>query len=338
MTKSIRCALVAAAGACALALAGPALASYTPRLWVSNGPAVTLKVQVGAADDPTAKVTIYASPGYQLADPPPAGTKLGAVAATAQAVDLGGAILPLAGSLVAADPAQFTGPPSNTCSPGTHAQVWLLDVSAAGQTLAIPMYVDPTTGAAATFAPFTIQVCLPPPDVPAGTPGRAVFGAKLLSAQFSSQALIAAPGGGIWRSTWTPWTPKTGTPNPAGTVEAQARVGGAPTLTLSGRRSGRRKATLSAQLSPATAGARVAFLAGRKQVSSGKTTAGGDLAIVFARVRLTRPTSFVATATVPGSDLGSAGCAATVPGSPFPCVDATAAGSKATSKPVRLRP
>ena len=49
------------------------------------------------------------------------------------------------------------------------------------------MYVDPVSGAAAAFASFTIQVCLPPPDVPAGTPGRATFGAKLVDAEFGSR-------------------------------------------------------------------------------------------------------------------------------------------------------
>lgn len=335
MRKTIRLGLVAAAGAGALAFAGSALASFSPKLWVSNGATVTIKAQVGAADDPTAKVTIYAPLGYQLKDPPPAGTNLGAITATAQAADLGGIVLPLTGNLVAADPAQFTGPPNNVCVPGAHAQVWILNLTAAGQTLQVPLYVDPSTGPEATFSSFKIQVCLPPPDLPVGTPGRATFGAKLLSAEFGTSAVIPAAAGGIWHSLWTPYTPLAGTANAAGSVEAQAKVGSAATLALSGRKSGKKKATLSAKLSPAAAGTTVSFLAGRKKIASAKTNAGG---IAVVSVRLAKATSFTATATAPDADLGSAGCAATVPGSPFPCVDSTAKGSKATSKAVKLKP
>ncbi|HEY6054460.1 MAG TPA: hypothetical protein VIU86_11045 [Gaiellaceae bacterium] len=337
MRKTTRAVLLAAAGALALASAGSALASFSPKLWASAGTGVTIKVQVGAADDPTAKVSIYAPVGYQLKDPPPAGTVLGAITAQASAVDLGGAILPLTGDLVAADPAQYTGPPNNVCVPGAHAQVWILNLTAAGQTLQVPMYVDPTSGAAAAFASFTIQVCLPPPDVPVGTPGRATFGAKLLSAEFTSSAVTPSATGGLFHSLWTPYTPAKGTPNQAGTVEAQAKVGSPASLTLSGKKTGTKKAkraTLTARLAPAAAGTTVTFLAGGKKVASAKTNAGG---IAVASVRLLRTTSFTATATAPDADLGSAGCAATVPGSPFPCVDSTSKGSKTTSKAVRVK-
>jgi hypothetical protein len=340
MRKPTRAVLLAAAGALALASAGSALASFSPKLWASAGTGgATIKVQVGTADDPTAVVQIYAPVGYQLKDPPPAGTVLGAITAQASAVDLGGAILPLTGDLVAADPAQYTGPPNNTCpvAQGAHAQVWLLNLTAAGQTLTVPMYVDPTSGAAAAFASFKIVVCLPPPDVPVGTPGRATFGAKLLSAEFTSSAVIPSATGGLFHSLWTPYTPTKGTANQAGTVEAQAKVGSPASLTLSGRKSGTKKAkraTLTARLAPAAAGTTVSFLAGGKKVASAKTNAGG---IAVAGVRLVRTTSFTATATAPDADLGSAGCAATVPGSPFPCVDSTSKGSKTTSKAVRVK-
>lgn len=335
MRKTTRAVLLTAAGALALAFAGSALASFSPKLWASAGTGgVTIKVQVGTADDPTAKVTIYAPVGYQLKDPPPAGTVLGAITAQASAVDLGGAILPLTGQLVAADPAQFTGPPNNVCVPGAHAQVWILNLTAAGQTLQVPLYVDPTSGAAAAFASFTINVCLPPPDVPVGTPGRATFGAKLLSAEFTSSAVTPSTAGGVFHSLWTPYTPAKGTPNAAGTVEAQAKVGSPASLSLTGRKSGKKKATLTAKLSPAAAGTTVTFLARGKKVASAKTNAGG---IAVAGVRLVKTTTFTATATAPDADLGSAGCAATVPGSPFPCVDATAKGSKTTSKAVRVK-
>jgi len=61
--------------------------------------------------------------------------------------------------------------------------------------------------------------------VPAGTPGRATFGAKLLSATFSASA-IKEPASGTgdlrWTSLWTPYNPGVGTVNAAGTVEVQS--------------------------------------------------------------------------------------------------------------------
>lgn len=324
------------AGALALALAGTALASFSPKLWASHtASGVTLKVAVGAADDPTAKVTMYAPLGYQLKDPPPAGTVLGQVKANAQAVDLGGAILPLTGQLVAADPNSFTGPPNNSCSPGKHAQVWILNLTAAGQTLAIPMYVDPTAGAAAAFASFTIQVCLPPPDVPVGTPGRAQFGAKLLDAEFGTSGVVPAAAGGVWHSLWTPWKPGAGTVNTSGTLEAQAKASPAPAVSLTAKKKAKGRSTLTAKVAPAAAGSSVVFVSGGKTVARARTNAAG---VATATVAVRKAASFTATATIADADLGSAGCVATVPGSPFPCVSATAKGGKATSKAVRVRP
>jgi hypothetical protein len=60
--------------------------------------------------------------------------------------------------------------------------------------------------------------------VPAGTPGRAQFGAKLLSATFAVSAITqpTASGDFRWTSLWTPYNPGKGTPNAAGSVEAQS--------------------------------------------------------------------------------------------------------------------
>lgn len=334
MRKTFRLGLLASGCACALAFAAPALASFSPKLFVTHAAGVTIKVQVANTDDPTAKVTIYAPTGYQLKDPPPVGSSLGMITATASAADLGGAILPLTGDLIAADPAQFVGAPNNTCVPGQHAQVWILNLTAAGQTLQIPMYVDPTSGAAAAFASFTIVTCLPPPDVPAGTPGRATFGAKLLSAEFGTTAVTPAAAGGVWHSIWTPWTPQKGQVNVAGTVEAQAKAGGSPTLSLSAKKVAKGKARLTAKLSPATAGASVVFTVAGRKVGA-KTSAAGTASVTVA---VKKATTASATATAAAVDLGSAGCSTTVPGSPFPCVDATASALKVGSKAVRVEP
>lgn len=229
MTKSIRAALFACAVISTLAFAGSALASYAPKLVVSAATGATrIGVIVSNTDDPTAAVNIFIPQGYQLGSPA-AGTKLGDVTATAAAADLGGAVLPLTGELQAITQGSLTPAgqvAAGACAQGqTPSQYWNLHLTAAGQTLDIPMFVYP--GSAAVLATgYQTRLCvfLPPPDVPAGTPGRATFGAKLLSATFASSAVTQPPAAGDyrWTSLFTPYNPGKGTPNTTGTVEAQA--------------------------------------------------------------------------------------------------------------------
>src|SRR3954452_23059200 len=229
MRKSIRAALFACAALSTLAFASSALAAYTsPKLVVASltpqaagsGGAVRVGVTVENSEDPTARVQILIPAGYQIGTPA-AGTKLGDVTATAAAADLGGAILPLTGELQAVAP-NTTG--AAQCGVAA-SQYWNLHLTAAGQTLDIPLYVV-AANANETAAGYQAKlvVCLPPPDVPAGTPGRATFGAKLLSATFTSSAITEATTAGDyrWTSLWTPYNPGQGTPNPAGSVEAQS--------------------------------------------------------------------------------------------------------------------
>jgi hypothetical protein len=225
----VRVALVSCAAVASLALAGSALAAFTPKLVVgSQAGATRVGVVVGSADDPTAKVDIYLPAGYQLGAPA-AGTKLGDVTATAAAGDLGGVVLPLTGELDAISQSTFTASQqasAQQCLGGqTAAQTWDLHLAAAGQSLDIPVFV--LAGAAPELASgyqAKLRVCLPPPDVPAGTPGRAAFGAKLLSATFTSSAITepSAAGDLRWTSLWTPYNPGKGTVNAAGTVEVQS--------------------------------------------------------------------------------------------------------------------
>jgi hypothetical protein len=222
MKKTITLAVAAFA---TLAFASSAFASFAPKLVVSSldvGGPTRIGVVTSNADDPTAKVTIYVPTGFGVATPAP-NTKLGDVTATAAAADLGGAVLPLTGELDAIAATATTTAAAQQCGV-TPTQTWDLHLTAAGQTLDIPMFVVTTVGSEAAMGPAKLVVCLPPPDVPAGTPGRATFGAKLLSATFSSTA-IAEPtttGDYRWTSLWTPYNPGKGTPNAAGSVETQS--------------------------------------------------------------------------------------------------------------------
>jgi hypothetical protein len=223
MRTIIRAVVGAAAALTALILANSALASYNPRLVASTDVGSTsarIGVTVGANDDPTARVEIYVPAGYRIATPEP-GTKLGGLTATATAADFGGALLPLTGEIdaIAANPALQA-----QCGTTDATQTWDLHLTALAQTLDIPLYVVPTTGAEAAAGPVKLVVCLPPPDVPMGTPGRATFGAKLLSATFDVSAISEpiAAGDYRWTSRWLPYVPGQGTPNPGGSVETQS--------------------------------------------------------------------------------------------------------------------
>lgn len=229
MKKGHRALVGACAAVATLAFAGTAFASYAPKLVVSStgggglgGPA-RIGVVVGASDDPTAKTTIYVPTGYTVGNPAP-GTDLGKVTATAAAADLGGAVLPLTGELLSIAPNPTTQAQAQQCGV-TPTQTWDLHLSTAGQVLDIPMFVVSTVGPeAASGYVAKLVVCLPPPDVPVGTPGRSVLGAKLLSATFASSAIAepTAAGDYRWTSLWTPYVPTQGKANAAGSVEVQS--------------------------------------------------------------------------------------------------------------------
>jgi hypothetical protein len=246
MTKTIRTLVLGLVGAFALSATGTAFAAYTtPKLVVSDAKPVgtlTINYSQSANDDPSAKLTFYAPLEYSAAVTRPAGTTIGTVTAQGTAADLGGALLPLTGTVqvraangtylsgstqvpIAAAAQQCTGT-------ATHTAFWVLILQAAGQTLELPVFVDapaapPQPGVdASQFASASIQACLPPPDVPAGTPGRATFGFKLTQVAFKVNSVFTSAGTGQprWRLLATPYTPNTGRPNPAGTVEAQSSV------------------------------------------------------------------------------------------------------------------
>jgi hypothetical protein len=226
MKKTSKLVALAVPALAALAFTGSAFASFAPKLIVSGaatagGPA-RVGVVVSNSDDPTAKTSIYVPSGYTVGTPA-AGTKLGDVTATASAADLGGAVLPLTGELDAVAPTATTQAQAQACGVSP-AQTWDLHLTAAGQTLDIPLFVVATAGPEATLGATKLVVCLPPPDVPTGTPGRATFGAKLLSATFTASAITEPTTAGDyrWTSLWTPYTPGKGTPNAAGSVETQS--------------------------------------------------------------------------------------------------------------------
>jgi hypothetical protein len=355
-----RIAVFLAGAIAALATAGTAFASYAPRLVVSSagpaaGGATRIGVVVPTSDTPTARLSIYVPNGYTLATPGPG--KLGDVTATIAAADLGDVVLPVTGELDAIAPTDATNAVAALCGVAP-SQTWQMHLSASGQTLDIPLFVvAPAPAEAAAGYAAKLVACLPPPDVPAGTPGRAIFGARLLSATITSSA-IAEPvraGDYRWTSVWTPYNPGAGTPNLAGSVEAQSLRHLPVVFRLA---TARRKVIVTKRVNGKklrVVVTRVGFAAGAIEngaapskivittTARGKKIGGakGSFAIVgFKSLKLTAtavidsdsgavPTGQPATVTdLFFHDLGATACTATAAFGGLPCLDATVGGER----------
>jgi hypothetical protein len=354
MRTRIRTGIVAAVGALLLAFAGSASAAIAPKFIVVAPPhvgqgAVSITADLNQNDDAVAKVTMYVPLGYQL-NAPNVGQKVGDVTARARAADLGNAILPLTGTIMAVDPASVAAQ-SAQCDDVVHAATWVMNLTAAGQTLQIPMFIDATTGAEAALAVYKIVVCLPPPDLPAGTPGRATFGAKLVFAQFDVNALANPPATGDyrWRSLWTPYTPGTGTPNAAATVEAQSLVRLPSQVTLRAKKvkvhkkgKVRTLVALSGRLSRNFVGApgvRVSLQDGKSKKTLYRLKAvftKKDGSFVK-KLYVAKKSWFMAEVQTPLQALGAAGCQASF-GPAVKCVSAFVGPQHILSQVVRVTP
>jgi hypothetical protein len=221
------------AAVAALVAVPAAMAAYTSaKLEVTQtATGVIVKASLDPNDDPTARVAINAPTGTRLTTTQAPGTVLGPVRAIVKALDLAGADLPLEGQLVVAAPGQVPAAAQTACIGSTAPlATWVMVLSAAGQTLMVPTYLLPQSQTA--LGPAFIVICLPPPDVPVGTPGRATFGAKVYSAELTINGVFSRVATGAWISSWVPYTPQAGTPNVAGVVVSPAAIApGAVTLT-----------------------------------------------------------------------------------------------------------
>lgn len=360
MTTRLRLGLVGVVVLGALVLAGQALAAYTPKIVVSMvGTTTTIKVAIPNTDDPTARIAIYAPAGTGASLSAPAGTTIGTVEAKAAAADLGGATLPLTGT-VQARAATGTylssgqqvpiSAASQACTQTTsHAAFWILVLTAAGQTLEVPMFVDPVPAGLpfSSAVAFQIVICLPPPDVPPGSPSRAAFGAKVFEATLTLQNVFSpTTGENRWHLLGTPYNPGAGTPNAAGTREVQSIVErGTVTLGIPGRTLTRTLArfrvtgTVNIQGLPDTQ-ATVTLLRGPttttlRSIGTVQADSDGGFERTFALRRGKRVVNlFVqARASAPERELAATSCTATFGA---PCIGVTASGFTATSSTRRI--
>jgi hypothetical protein len=319
--------------------AGSAAAAYTsPTLAVASaGAKTTVTVRQSPTDDSTARAVIYAPPGTSATLTQAPGATLGTVDAEVAALALNGAELQLAGDIRVAAAGQVAAALQLACTgTTTHTATWLMVLTAVGQTLTIPMYVDTATGGETAFASTKIQVCLPPPDVPQDQ-GGAPFGAKVLQAAFTLNGVLGR-GAGTWRTLWTPYVAGNGQPNAAGSVEARSTV--APgVLTARAARAGAR-VRVTGRLAAggrAVAGAAVqvwggAKRTGLKKLATVRTSASG----AFTHTRLRGTLTFFQVRTAVAARPDATGCSAAGPLG-APCVTATRSGFTAASAVSRLR-
>jgi hypothetical protein len=359
MRKWTRVAVLGCVGALALVAAGQALAAYAPKLVVQMGDAgTTIKLSIPSTDDPTFRLTFYAPAGTGASLGASPGSTIGTLDAKASAAALGGATLPLTGS-VQARAANGTylsngqqvplATASMICTQTTtHAAFWVLVLTAAGQTLEVPLFVDPISTAPLSAAvAYSLTVCLPPSDIPVSA-GGAAFGAKVFEANFTVKGVFSptTAGDNVWHLVATPYTPGKGTPNAAATVEAQSFVEtgtvtlGVPARTLtklsaafrvSGtvKTSGVSDTTATVSLARGSTVTRVSVFA-HPRVRAGTYTAR----FAIRRLRQRAQTYFIqAAATAAQRDLETTACKATFG---VPCIGATAGGFAAKSSMRRV--
>ncbi len=204
---------VGLAALAALVAVPAAMAAYTsPKLEVTQtATGVVVKASLDPNDDPTAAVVIFAPSGTQLTTTQAPGTVLGPVRAIVKALDLAGADLPLEGQLVVAAPGQVPAATQTACIGAAHAARHVGHGAHGGRTDAVRSHVPRRHGRhAAALGPAFIGICLPPPDVPVGTPGRATFGAKVYSAELTINGVFSRVATGAWISSWMPYRPGSG--------------------------------------------------------------------------------------------------------------------------------
>jgi hypothetical protein len=320
----------------ALALAGNALA--VQKLSVSQtATSLTIKVSQAQTDAQPARISIYVPAGYSLNTSQGPGTVIGTTSGSVFARDAN-IPLPLSGDVVVAPPDTNAAP----CFTGTHTAVWLLRLQVAGQQIQLPIAVDQTSGTAGALGSYQLVTCLAPSDVPQGTPGRSPNGAQLLEAVFTVNNIFTVPAGtSVWKTLTTPYSPGTGVPNAAGTVETRSIVGtGAISIGRKITSLKKRMLRLTGKVSQAgaaVAGSQVTLLLnGKASKFRARTSAAGNYTINLRKTGKKSTTTFQARVTVAERDVTLTGCASpSVP--PVPCVSATASGFTAVSARIRVR-
>jgi hypothetical protein len=332
-------AALAAAVAIPAVVAAATTAYTSPTLKVTNAAGTTvIAASASVSDDATARASIYAPVGTTATLTATPGTQVGAVEAQVSALALGGALLPLTGVIIVAQPGQVPAASQQACiGTQTPAATLILSLSAAGQVINLPAYVVATSGSETALGPLKVVFCIAPPDLP--PPVGATFGAKFLSATLTLRGVFTAPATGVWVAIWTPWQAGTGQVNAAATVASPAAT--APgSLTLGAKRRAARVTVTGTvtQGGRPVAGVSVRLVRGKTAGRLGsfktvRTNAQGK----FSVTALAKAGTFFRASTTAAARANAALCGTLAASLPVPCVNGTISGFAATSKVVRAR-
>jgi hypothetical protein len=208
----------------------PALDTWSkdPRLGVRAR--TDISVHVSDMGPEVGKVTLYVPAGYgfDLAAPP--GVKGGHVFLLTGS-DIG------VGDLTAVDPAAYDHTSeAQACAPGAHAAVWVmpLDFLISSARTAVPVYIDPTTGAETALGAYKLETCLPLAIIP--SPGGWPIGSRLRELTFEFTRLTNPTAAGIytWRA-FASYPDPSGDPDLSTTYELRSDMSLPAQLTLAAR-------------------------------------------------------------------------------------------------------
>jgi len=238
-----------AAAALAAAVIGVASASaaFSPRISAVAGDdgSVQMTYDLAAGDDAAQRLDLYVPVDYLYGFGDPVGSQLGTATAKVALADQGGAAATLTGSVTVAAGTQTISyggldlTLSSLASACIGAQptgaFWLATLSGGGQTLTLPLYLKQLLIADPFSDTYGIELtaCLPSPNVPAGTPGRAPAGMKLTQLVLDFPAVFQfVPGRSLWRLQAAPYAAGSASANAAGSVESQSLVGTPVAITV----------------------------------------------------------------------------------------------------------
>jgi hypothetical protein len=334
-----------------LVFAGRSLGAVTPHLAVASSTAatgaqtLTIAVSRQKTDDQVGRIQLFVPAGFTLNSPAPPG-RVGTTTVTARMGDLGPSTEQmLSGSVVAIDPTDPTvSYEGANCDPNEHLAVWNARVGSGKTVFSFPIFVDATSGTAASFGPYVLVVCFRAADLPKADPTRSAFGTVVdsLTLKLTPFTAPTSAGGYVWRSLWTPFAAATGTLDPTGDVEAQSNL----QLMMAGITIDATKTMVTLHGSPLAlvvvtgrvlvdgqpqAGVLVRLRSGSRPsnlAALGRVRTGSDG--VFLQVAVLKSTRyFQASADLPVSDDGAAGCAPSFDG--VPCLDVTTDAGNVTS-------
>jgi hypothetical protein len=338
------CALIfGLAGAWALFSAGSALGAYNPLLLVGEtSPAlggtgsVRIFVQVRDQDDATGMVTIYVPRGYGVKLDHPAGTEVGSVIAFIRVGPMSTPRMAVQGTVRVDDPARHA---LSSCAPEAHDAVWVMELTLAGTTYRLPIYVDRMTmGAEAAYASARMRACFASPYV------SATQGVSLTYADLTLEDVFTNPdqvGVYPWNGVFVPYTPGTATLNTALVAQSTAYIGLPGTFVVTAKRTRRGKVSFAAVTACLReAGQGIPGIAVRvyygganvfssKRVASPRTNAGG---CASTRIRIRKRMILFASARV--GIRGAPGC---TPSLATSCTGASTYPPTVRFKPARIK-